>query len=105
MSFSRFLVESGEIHRLNTTVEGDINEWVVAHTGVKACIQPVSEEIIALGKGDFYNTFTIYFPITEDVREGDKYIVAGISYILQGVQSRGYNKRTNHLQAFGLREN
>jgi hypothetical protein len=107
MSFSRFLVEMGDVKRLTPTVSAGrtIEQWEVVATGVKANIQPVAEEIIALGQGDFYNTFTIYFDYATDVQVGDKYSVdSTVDFIIKGIQKRGYGGRLNHIQASAIRK-
>lgn len=107
MSFSRFLVDSGDIKRLTPTVSAGrtIEYWEQVASGVKANIQPVAEEIIALGQGDFYNTFTIYFDFDTDIQVGDKYSLDGtVDFIIKGIQKRGYGSRLNHIQASAIRK-
>lgn len=105
--FSRFLTNKGYISRLKevVTTGRTIEEWSDLNNGdIMACIQPVSEEVIAMGGGDFYNTYTIYFPINTDVQAGDKYIVDDVEFLIKGVQVRPYGLRQKHIQASALKK-
>jgi len=108
MSFSRFLTDTGIIKRLTTTVSSGrtIEAWTttVEYT-INACIQPVSEELVALGRGDFYNTYSIYFNIGTDIQAGDKFILEdSVEFIIQGVQDRQYGLRQNHIKTSAIKK-
>lgn len=110
MSFSRFLTNCGDIYRLAPTVSSGrtIEAWSRLNaTDIIASIQPISEELIALGQGDFYNTYTIYFPINTDIQVGDKYKIGltdTIEYIIKGVQNRDYGIRQKHIKTSAIRK-
>ena len=107
MISSRFFTTTGDLYRLTTTtVSGDTTEaYTSFSSSVPSNIQPVSEELIALGGGNFFNTFTIYFDDSVDVRKLDKYVVDSVDYIIQGVQTRTYGSgRTNHKQCSAIRK-
>lgn len=104
---SKFNNATGDVLRLqDTTTSGYITQTytTTVASNVKASVQPASEELIALGQGDFYNTFTIYFEVGEDVTTGDQYVVNGTKYIIQGVQKKDYNNRTAHLECSAITE-
>lgn len=108
MSFSNFVTDIGIIKRLTPTISSGrtIEAWSTIAYNVKTCIQPVSEELIALGQGDFYNTFTIYFQPGEDIQVGDKYVVGEtVDFIIQGVQDRTTgSRRPKHIKTGALRK-
>jgi hypothetical protein len=107
MSFARFLTSTGTIKRLKKTITNGriVEAWdTIADRNVKASVQPVSEELIASGQGDFFNTFTIYFEPNTDVQIGDKYVVADIEFIIKGIKKRGYGIKIKLIEASGLRK-
>ena len=106
MSFSRFLTDVGTIQRLTPTVSSGrtIEAWVDIEYNVPLCIQPGSEELIALGQGDFYNTFSIYAPWGTDIHIGDKALVGSVDFLIQGVQDRPYGISQKHLKLGAVRK-
>lgn len=104
---SRFYTKTGDVYRLTTTVSGGrtIEGYTLHSTGNKVSVQPVSEEIIALGGGSFYDTFTIYTPLSTDVQTTDKIRVDAVDYIIQGVQTRDYgSSRLNHKDCAAIKK-
>ena len=107
MSFSRFLTSLGTIRRLKqTTTSGRATEgWdTVADRNVKACVQPVAEELISVGEGDFYNTFTIYFEPNTDVQVGDKYYIEDVEFIIKGIKARNYGTRIKLIETSAIKK-
>jgi hypothetical protein len=108
MSFSRFLTSIGTIKRLKKTITNGrtIEAWdTIADRNIKASVQPVSEELIATGQGDFYNSFTIYFEPNTDVQIGDKYIITDdVEFIIKGIKFRNYGIRIKLIEASALRK-
>jgi hypothetical protein len=93
MILDTFFTSTGQLKRLKkTTSNGRIKEDYtnIVYTTLKACIQPVSNELVMLGEGDFYNTHKIYFRKDTDIQVGDKYVVGTKEYTIRGLRDRTY---------------
>lgn len=106
MKSSRFFKHNVDIYRLTTTESGGrkTEAWECIKTSVPCSIQPVAEELIALGQGDFFNTFNIFFPENTDIKIGDKSITDEIEYIAKGVQKKDYGFTQNHIKVSAIRK-
>lgn len=93
MILDTFFTSTGQLKRLKkTTSNGRIKEDYtnIVYPTLKACIQPVSNELVMLGEGDFYNTHKIYFRKDTDIQVGDKYVVGTKEYTIRGLRDRTY---------------
>jgi hypothetical protein len=106
MKLSRFFQHKVDIYRLTTTVSSGrkTEAWESIQTSVPCSIQPVSEELIALGQGDFFDTANIFFPENTNIKVGDKSVQGEIEYIAKGVQKKDYGFTQNHIKVSSIKK-
>jgi hypothetical protein len=97
------MTNNGVIHRLTISGGYSVENWVPVYTNVKANIQPVSEELIAIGQGDFYNSYTIYYPADTDIQTGDKYRVDTVDFLIKGVQDLNFGRKIRLKKASAIK--
>ena len=67
-------------------------KWQSSGTAIVCAIQPLDAQDIALTEGHYGQGAKLFCDVTVDIKEGDKVVSDGISYIVRGVQNFNFGR-------------